>query len=141
MMVESRCAITMVVRPLRNSASASCTCRSDSEIERRGGLVEQNDRRVLDQRAGNGDALALAAGKLQAVLADGRFVPEREAYDEIVRVRGLGSGDDLGFAGANAAEPDVFADAAAEELNHLPDIGNLLAERAARHRSRCPARR
>jgi ABC-type multidrug transport system fused ATPase/permease subunit len=31
MIVESRCAITSVVRPLRISPSASCTCRSDSE--------------------------------------------------------------------------------------------------------------
>ncbi len=31
MMVESRCAITMVVRPLQSSAIASCTYRSDSE--------------------------------------------------------------------------------------------------------------
>ena len=31
-------------------------------IERRGGLVEQDDRRVLDQRPGDRDALALAAG-------------------------------------------------------------------------------
>ena len=34
-------------------------------IERRGRLVEQDDRRVLDQRARDRDALALAAGKLQ----------------------------------------------------------------------------
>src|SRR3954462_2639927 len=39
-------------------------------IERRGGLVEQDDRRVADQRARHGDALALAARQLRAVLAD-----------------------------------------------------------------------
>ena len=48
-------------------------------IERRGRLVEQDDRRVLDQRAGDRDALALAAGKLQAVLADRRVVARRES--------------------------------------------------------------
>src|SRR3954463_16288119 len=31
-------------------------------IQRRGGLIEQDDRRVLDQRTRYGDALALAAG-------------------------------------------------------------------------------
>src|SRR5262245_32646924 len=39
-------------------------------IERSGRLVEQDDRRVLEQSACDGDALALAAGDLQAVLAD-----------------------------------------------------------------------
>ena len=33
-------------------------------IQRRGGFIEQDDRRILDQRAGDGDALALAAGQL-----------------------------------------------------------------------------
>src|ERR1700733_8017147 len=41
-------------------------------IERRGRFVEQDDRRVLEEGAGDGDALALAAGKLRAVLAAGR---------------------------------------------------------------------
>jgi hypothetical protein len=39
-------------------------------IQRRGGLVEDQDRRVLQQRAGDGHALLLAAGELQAALAD-----------------------------------------------------------------------
>ena len=43
-------------------------------IERSGGFVEQDDRRVLEQRAGDRDALTLAAGDLQAVLADRRVV-------------------------------------------------------------------
>ena len=33
-----------------------------------------------------------------------------------MRVRGLGGGDNLGFARADAAERDIAADAAAEEL-------------------------
>ena len=33
-----------------------------------------------------------------------------------MRVRGLGGGDNLGFARADAAERDIVADAAAEEL-------------------------
>ena len=48
-------------------------------VERRGRLVEQDDRRVLDQRARDRDALALAAGKLQAVLADRRVVARAES--------------------------------------------------------------
>ena len=43
-------------------------------IERRGRLVEQDQRRILDQRARDRDALALAARKAQPALADQRVV-------------------------------------------------------------------
>ena len=102
-------------------------------IERGGGLVEQDDRRVLDQRARDRDALALAAGQLQAVLADRRVVAVRERHDEVVRVGGLGGGDDLVLGRARLAERDVVADRAVEQEHVLPDIGDLLAQRVARH--------
>ena len=44
--------------------------RLDLRIERRGRLVEDEDRRILQEDAGDGDALALAAGQLDAALAD-----------------------------------------------------------------------
>jgi hypothetical protein len=40
-------------------------------VERAGRFVEQQDRRIAQQRAGNGDALALAARKARAVLRPG----------------------------------------------------------------------
>src|SRR5262245_57673524 len=59
-------------------------------VERRGGLIEQDDWRILDQRARDCDALALAAGELEPVLADLSGVAVREAHDEVMRMRGLG---------------------------------------------------
>ena len=47
-------------------------------IERSGGLVEQDDRGILEQRARDRDALALAAGEPRAVLAHRRIVPARK---------------------------------------------------------------
>ena len=44
--------------------------RLDLRIERAGRLVEDQDRRVLEEDAGDRDALALAAGELDAALAD-----------------------------------------------------------------------
>ena len=102
-------------------------------IERGGGLVEQDDRRILDQRARNGHALALAAGKLCPMFADRRVVAAREGHDEIMRIGALGGRDDLVLAGARFSEFDVFADRAAEQKRVLPDIGDVLAQRAARH--------
>ncbi len=67
------------------------------------------------------------------MLADRRLVSEREAHDEIMGAGGLGCRDDLVFRGARFAEGDVLADRAAEQIDILPDIGGLLAQRAPRH--------
>ena len=56
-------------------------------IERGRGFVEQQDRRLAYQRAGNRKALPLAAGQCHAVFADGRVVVLSE------RLRSLVSGD------------------------------------------------
>src|SRR5215467_575529 len=96
-------------------------------IERSRRLVEQDDRRVLEQGACNGDALALAAGELQAVLADWGVVPAGERRDEVVRISGLGGDDDLGLARAQTPERDILAHRAAKQENILPDIGDLAA--------------
>src|ERR1700730_277429 len=64
-------------------------------IERRGGLVEEEDRRVLEEGPRNGDAGALAARKLRPVLAHGSIVAVCELGDEVVGVGGAGGGDDV----------------------------------------------
>ena len=56
-------------------------------VERRGGFVEHQDRRVLVERACDGDALALAAGKTDALGADVGVEPRRQALDEFEHVR------------------------------------------------------
>src|SRR5262249_59971612 len=73
-------------------------------IERSRRLVEQDDRRVLEQCACDGNALALAAGDLQAVLTDLCFIPASERRDEVVCITRLAAGDDLGLAGTKRAE-------------------------------------
>jgi hypothetical protein len=51
-------------------------------VERAGRFVEQQDRRVLDQRAGNSDALLLAARQLQAAFAHFGVEALRQALDQ-----------------------------------------------------------
>ncbi len=51
-------------------------------IERGGGLVEQQDRRVAQEGAGNGDALLLPAGEAPREFAHGRLVALRKRADE-----------------------------------------------------------
>ena len=73
-------------------------------IDRRERLVEQQDRRVAQQSAGDGDALALAAGELDALLADDGAIALGQARDEIMDIGGLGRRLDL-FASKPPAGP------------------------------------
>ena len=71
-------------------------------VERARGLVEDQDRRVLQDRARDRDALALSAGELDAALADERVVAVRQRLDELGRVRELGGASHLRVGGARA---------------------------------------
>ena len=59
-------------------------------IQRAGGLVEQQYRRVLEQGAGDGDALLLAAGQACTAFAELAVEASRQFADEVVRFGGLG---------------------------------------------------
>ena len=65
--------MTKVVRPFITSSSAIVTPGLGHRVERAGRFIENEDRRVLQQRAGDGETLALAAGQQPAALADRRF--------------------------------------------------------------------
>src|SRR5262249_51748030 len=101
-------------------------------VERRRRLIQQYDRCILDERASDGDTLALAAGELQAVFADGCLVAARERHDEIMRIGGLGGGDDFVVACTRLAELDVFPNGATEQEHILSDIGDMPAQRLTR---------
>ena len=58
--------------------------RSRDRVERGGRLVEDEDARVLEQHAGQRDALLLAAGQLVAALADDRVVALGQLADAVV---------------------------------------------------------
>ena len=52
-------------------------------VQRGGSFVENQDRRVFEQRAGDGQALALAARQAQAVVADHGIEALRQAAHEL----------------------------------------------------------
>ena len=90
--VDSRCAIAITVRPCISDVELLLDRRLDLAVQRRGRLVQHQDRRVLQDHPGDGDPLALAAGQLDPALADMRVVaaaavPILEPEDELVRVR------------------------------------------------------
>ena len=67
--------MTTVVRSRASRSSALRTGVLAHRVEVRRRLVENQDRRVLEQGAGDRHALALAARELRAALADDRVEP------------------------------------------------------------------
>ena len=90
-------------------------------IERRGGLVEEEDTGPFEERAGDGDALFLAARELQPSLADHSLIAFRQARDEVVDLRHAGRFLDLLAAGLRPAVADVIEDRVVEQDGVLRD--------------------
>lgn len=76
-------------------------------VERGGCLVKQQHGRVLQDGAGNGDALALAAGERDAAFADFGLITLVQPGDEFVGLRGKSCSADLVARGSGTAEGDV----------------------------------
>ena len=86
------------------------------------------DRRVLQQGAGDRDTLLFAAGELEAALADTAVVASRQLCDEIVELCRPGSGLDFGIAGIRAAVADVVANRVVEQHRILRHDADRLAQ-------------
>jgi len=97
-------------------------------VQRAGSFVEQQHAGVAQQGAGEGDALALAAGESAALLADEGFEAEGEFVDEVRGGGGFGGGPDCCVGGAGAAHADVGGDGVVEQQAILADIGEGVAQ-------------
>ncbi len=107
-------------------------------VQRGSRFVEDQNRVVADQRSGDADALALAAGQRGAAIADQAVVAVGHAVDELVGVGQLGRRNDVVVGGVGAAERDVVADGASQQhrvLQHEADLA-CAAREACSHR--CP---
>src|SRR5262245_19762455 len=96
-------------------------------VEARGRLVEYQEARMGEQGARDGDALALAAGELDAALADDGVVALLEALHELLAVSGAADGLDLGARRVRAREGDVLGDRAVEQEVVLQDHAEVAA--------------
>ena len=95
-------------------------------VEGAGGLVKDEDGRVLEEDAGNGDALLLAAGELAAALAHVGVEAVLQGQNEPLRARQTGRFNDLLAGGTGLAVGDVLRHRAAEEVNVLLDDADVL---------------
>ena len=110
--------------PLRDPLELGLDRFFRARVERRGGFVEDQDARILEQRARNRHALLLAAGELEAALADHGRVLRRQRLDEVVDVRGARGFDDFGIARLRPPVADVVENAVVEKhrvLRHDAD--------------------
>ena len=91
-------------------------------------FVEQENRRILEQRARNGETLLLSAGEKAAFVADDRVVTLRLSHDEVMRVGGLGGGVDFFLTRIEPAELDVTEDAIVKEKGILRNESYLFTQ-------------
>ncbi|MNX93450.1 hypothetical protein D3C86_1256330 [compost metagenome] len=97
-------------------------------VERRGCLVEQQDRRIAQDGAGNGDALALAAGKRHAAFTHLGIISIGETFDEAVSLCGDGGGAHLLACRVRSAKGDIVVDGGGEYRHILRNDGQARAQ-------------
>jgi len=98
-------------------------------IDRRQGLVEDQDRCVAQQRARNREPLPLPARQIDAALADDGLIPVRQMPDEFMRVGVARRLFQLGRGRIRLAEPQILLDRAMEQVGVLVHDGDQAAQR------------
>ena len=93
--------------------------RLRGRIEMRCRLVEDQVRRVLQERACDGQPLTLSATEATAAFADVRRIAVRQRVDERRRVRRPCRVADLSVGGLGPRQPDVVGHAAVEQVRAL----------------------
>ncbi len=101
--------MTRVVRPFISRFERLLHQRLALGIERRRRLVEQQQRRVAQDGAGDGETLPLAAGQRDAALADQRVEALRQAADELAGLREIGGTRDIGIADGIGAPKRILS--------------------------------
>ena len=105
-------------------------------VDGRGRVVEQQDRRLEQHRARDGETLALAARQRVAALAEDGVVALRQLQDEVVGRRDPRGLLDLRRGGAGMAEGDVGRDGVRKQealLEHEPDVAAQVVEDEVPH--------
>ena len=100
-------------------------------VERRGRLVEQQDRRRRQQRARDREALPFAAREHDARLTDGCVEPERRPLEHLAEVHRAQHALARRIGCLGGGEPQVVADRAGERRGILLDVAELCAQSGA----------
>ena len=85
------------------------------------GLVQNDDRRILEHGPGDGEPLAFSAGDRGAALTDDGIVAVRQGRDKVMAPGRLCRGHHLLMGGVRLAELDVVLNAVVEQVHALKD--------------------
>jgi hypothetical protein len=96
------------------------------DVERASRFVEHEDRRILQDRAGNCQTLAFTTRKLRTAFADDRVVTIGLSKNEVVGCGSLGCGMDFFMRGVFTTDADIFLDGTVEEASILKHGGNRM---------------
>ena len=96
-------------------------------IERAGGFIEQQQRRIAQNSAGDGNPLPLTSGKADTALAELCGKTLGHALDELHRLRLLGRGTHRSVIGFWPAVADIFGDIRGKDGRLLRDEADPLA--------------
>src|SRR5690349_4080713 len=94
-------------------------------VHRSGGVVQDKNRRLQQQGARQGKALALAAGKVHARFPQDRVVTMCERLDEFVSGRDAGSPFDLRLGGMRIPECNIGGNRVREQKALLVNNSDL----------------
>src|SRR5256885_4538081 len=96
-------------------------------IEAGSRFIKNQNSRIGENRACNGDALLLSPGKFYAAFADNRIVFLFKGLSEFVDTRNAAGFHDFIFSSFGASEDDIFANGAVEQKCVLQDHAELRA--------------
>lgn len=94
-------------------------------INRGRGLVQHENRRVRQNRAGKGNQLLLPGGEAVAALANVRLITILHVADEGFRADHAGSFRHFLVGGIGAAVADIIRDRAGEKVRRLQDVAEV----------------
>ena len=93
------------------------------------GLIEHDDRWVLENHTGDRYTLPLPDGELDPALSDPGIVPIRKCHDEVVRTSHLGRRLNLALTGQEVTVQNILSHRAIEQEGLLLDQSNLASEK------------
>ena len=105
--------------PLTEPVKGALNLRLGHCIQRRGGFIQNQHRRIFQENAGNGHALLLPAGQQRAPLAHIGIKPLRHTADVLVNFRLPGGLLHLLVGGIGTAVADIFPDGIGKEEHIL----------------------
>ena len=102
-------------------------------------LIQNEDRRVPEQRAGDRNALPLSAGQTDAAFADHRAIALRQPGYEVMGIGRLGRGVQLSLRRVGLAHAQIVFDRAVEQICILVYHCDLAADLIERPLAQVPA--